>query len=51
MHKHFDFAYPCHIPSICKYNVFRKDILVIYLAYDKLPKDANGYGIPDGGAQ
>ena len=35
-------------PSICKHNVFRKEILVIYLIYDKPPKDANGYGFPDG---
>ena len=47
MHKHFDFGYPCQIPSICKHNVFRKDIFVICLVYDKLPTDANGYGIPD----
>ena len=51
MHKHFDFGHLCHIPSICKHklhNVFRKDIIVIYLVYDKPPKDANGYGFPDG---
>ena len=47
MHKHFDFGYRCHIPSICKQNVFRKDILVIYLVYDKAPKDANWNGFPD----
>ena len=47
MHKHFNFGYPCHIPSICKHNCFRKDKLVIYLVYDKLPKDANGQGFPD----
>ena len=34
MHKHFKFGYPCHIPSICKQNFFRKDKLElgIYLA-------------------
>ena len=42
MHKHFNFGCPCHIPSMCKHNFFRKDKLVIYLVYDKLPKDANG---------
>ena len=47
MHKHFEFGYPCHISSICKLNVFRKDILDIYVVYDKLPKDSNGYWIPD----
>ena len=35
-------------PSICKHNVFRKDILVIYLVYNKLTKDANGYWIDRG---
>ena len=48
MHKHFDFGYPCHIPSTCKHKVFRKDTLVIYLVDDKPPKDANGYWFPDG---
>ena len=49
MHKRFDFGYPCQIPSICKHNGFRKDIFVIYLICDILPKDsdANGYWIPD----
>ena len=51
MHKHYDFGYPCHIPSICKHNFFRKDKFVMYLVYYKLPKDANGYGIQDGRAE
>ena len=41
MHKLFNFGYPRHILSICKHNFFRKDKLVTYLVYDKLPKDAN----------
>ena len=47
MHKYYDFGYPCHIPSICKHNFFRKDKLVIHLVYDKLPKDANRQVFPD----
>ena len=41
-------SYPkyTHIPSIRKNNVFRKGILVIYLLYDKPPKETNGYGFP-----
>ena len=49
MHKHFDLGYPCHIPRMCRHNDFRKDILVMYLVHDKLPKDANWYGFPDVG--
>ena len=50
MYKHIDFGYPCHVPSICKHKVFRKDILVIYQVYDKPPNDANRYRFPDAGS-
>ena len=59
MHKYFDFGISMsesrvrrRIPSIYKHhdNVFRKDsdIHVIYLVYDKLPKDADGQGTVTG---
>ena len=33
MHKHFDFGYQCHIPSICKHNVVKPDKLESYTWY------------------